>query len=434
MRLKIEKIGINGEGIGYYHRIPVFCDGALPEEIIDVKLPTTKEKYYRIKNYKVITPSPLRIKPLCPLQEKCGGCRLMHMDIQAQKKWKRELLVEALWKYGHVKEHFIRDMKESDDAFYYRNACKLPIQELDGKIVSGMYQPNTNHFVPIETCIIHSKELESLRKEVLSVLNKHSIHAYNPKTKTGLRYLVLRTLQEESQCTLVTGKDTFEETLIDDLMKIPTLVSLSQSIQTDKHAHEIFGKKIQTLAGKDTISFTINDISLELSADSFFQLNYEQASKLYAMAIQKIDPCDTLVEAYCGVGAMSLLANDKAKHIIGIEYVPNAIENAKRNASANNRTIDFIVGDAAKQLKKICKERKVDTLLVDPPRSGLDDAFIQTVLENEIHKIIYISCNPATLGKNLKLLKHKYQVRTVIPFDLFPNTPQVESITVLERG
>lgn len=434
MKIKIEKIGINGEGIGYYHRIPIFCDGALPEEIINVKIPTTEAKYYRVKEYTIISPSPLRVKPICPYQKECGGCGLMHMDLEVQKKWKRELLVEALWKYGHVKDHFIRDMKDSENSIHYRNACKLPVQEVNGKIVTGMFQPNSNHFIPIETCMIHTKELEDLRKQVLHILNKHSFPAFNPKSKTGLRYLVLRTLSNESQCTLVTGKDTISKELIDDLMNIPTLVSLSQSIQTDKHAHEIFGKRIQLLAGKETISFMINGISLELSADSFFQLNTEQASKLYDMAVQKIDKCDTLVEAYCGIGAMSILASSKAKHIIGIEYVPNAIENAKRNAMKNETQIEFIVGDAAKQLKKICKERKVDALLVDPPRSGLDDAFIETVLENEIKRIVYVSCNPATLGKNLKLLKQKYQVRTVIPFDLFPNTPQVESITVLERG
>ena len=434
MKIKIEKIGINGEGIGYYRRIPIFCDGALPEEIINVKLPTTEAKYYRVKEYTIISPSPLRVKPICPYQKECGGCGLMHMNLEAQKKWKRELLVEALWKYGHVKDHFIRDMKDAKNSLHYRNACKLPVQEVNGKIVTGMFQPNSNHFIPIETCMIHTKELEDLRKQLLHILNKHSFPAFNPKSKNGLRYLVLRTLSNESQCTLVTGKDTISKELIDDLMNIPTLVSLSQSIQTDKHAHEIFGKKIQLLAGKETISFMINGISLELSADSFFQLNTEQASKLYDMAVQKIDTCDTLVEAYCGIGAMSILASSKAKHIIGIEYVPNAIENAKRNALKNETQIEFIVGDAAKQLKKICKERKVDALLVDPPRSGLDDAFIETVLENEIKRIVYVSCNPATLGKNLKLLKQKYQVRTVIPFDLFPNTPQVESITVLERG
>ena len=333
-----------------------------------------------------------------------------------------------------MKEHFIRDMKGTSQTLHYRNACKLPVQEVNGILVTGMYQPNSNHFIPIEDCLIHSEQVENLRKQILFILNKHAFPAYNPKTKSGLRYLVLRSIQEESQCTFITGKDTISKELIQDLMRIPTLVSLSQSVQTDKHTHEIFGKRIQLLAGKETISFSINGISLELSADSFFQLNTTQASKLYEMAIQKIDTCHTLVEAYCGVGAMSILACKKANVIIGIEYVPNAIENAKRNAQNNDAKIEFIVGDAGKELKKICKERKVDAILVDPPRSGLDDTFIETVLENDIKRIIYVSCNPATLGKNIKLLKREYQVRTVIPFDLFPNTPQVESITVLERG
>ena len=179
----------------------------------------------------------------------------------------------------------------------------------------------------------------------------------------------------------------------------------------------------------------LKDIDLQLSPDSFFQLNKPQAERLYELAIQKIDPCDSLVEAYCGVGAMSIMAADKAKSVIGIESVEAAVNNAEANALLNHVDdhVRFLCKDASEGMQYVLSRKNVDVLLADPPRSGMDEAMINTILSSSIRKIVYISCNPATLGKNIKDLKKEYDVRTVIPFDMFPGTPHIESITVLER-
>lgn len=436
MKLRIEKIGINGEGIAYYQHKPVFVEELIPGDIADITLEKQGDRFYRGTCKKLLQRSSFYQKPICPLQKECGGCAMMHMVDDAQNEWKRKLLIEAVYKYGNVKEHFVRDMHSSEKTLGYRSACKLPVQEHNGKLVTGMYKIGTNHFVPIEDCLVHHPALETFRKQILNVLNRHQLSAYSPKTKQGLRYLVLRHIQGHGQCTLVTGNDNITTKLIDELMSIPTMEGLFQSIQTNKKTHEVFGPTTKLLAGNATIRFEMLGIPLYLSPTSFFQLNIEQAEKLYAMAIQKLDTCSSLVEAYCGVGAMSLLAHKKAKHILGIEYVPEAIQNAKQSALELHldKQIQFVAGEAAKELQHYLQHHTVDALLVDPPRSGLDDKMIQTILSSNIHRIIYISCNPATLGKNLKQLKRAYQVRTIIPFDLFPNTPQVESLTVLERG
>lgn len=435
MKLTVQKLGINGEGIAYLDSKPVFIDGALPTEVVDVTLTSRTITYAKAKINKIIKKSNDRVEPQCPYQKDCGGCSLMHMNEKAQSYYKRQLLVEALWKYGHVRENLVRDMHESKHALEYRSACKLPVQEKNGKLVTGMYKPNSNIFVEIKSCKAHTKEVEFLRTSILHVLNKYHLTAYNPKTRKGIRYLVIRSIQNHGGCTLVTGTNKFSEELINDLMKIEGLETISQSINTNKKSTAIFGKETRVLAGNPYITVRIDDIELQLSSESFFQLNVGQAIALYHLAVDKIDPCDLLVEGYCGVGAMSLLAHKKAKSIIGIESIPQAIINANENAKKNHfdEHIRFICDDAGKSYKKISQNHTVDTLLVDPPRSGIDDAFLETILQNPPKKLIYISCNPSTLGKNLKVLKQYYQVRTVIPFDLFPNTPHVESLTVLTK-
>ncbi len=435
MKLTIQKMGINGEGIAYIHKKPVFIDGALPKEVVDATITEEKENYAKAKLNRILQKSTDRVKPSCPLQKECGGCALMHLSSKSQSYYKRQLLVEALWKYAHVKENLVRHTHESKENFAYRSACKLPVQEVNDRLVTGMYKPNSNYFVEIDDCKAHTPAVERLRKEVLDVLNKHHLHAYDKKKETGIRYLVLRSIQNHGQLTLVTGKDNLEQSLIDDLASIEGLDTVAQSINTAKKGVSIFGPKTIVLSGEPYITIHIDDIELQLSNESFFQLNVEQAIALYRLAIDKIDPCHKLVEGYCGIGAMSLLANKKSQSIVGIESIPQAIENANKNALINHLDdhIRFVCDDAGQAYKKIASKSKVDTLLIDPPRTGIDDAFLETILKNPPEKIIYISCNPSTLGKNLKVLKQYYQVRTVIPFDLFPNTPHVESLTVLTK-
>lgn len=434
-QIQIVKLGINGEGIGYDHKYPVFVDGALPGEEVLVEITQKTPTYSKGVVKKRLTTSPFRRKPVCPYHAQCGGCGLQHLDYQQQSTLKKQLLEEALWKYGHVKKDLVRKMHDSDQELGYRNQCKLPFGESQGKLFNGFYQKGTNHFMPIETCLAHSEELETLRKQVLNILNSFQLKPYNHSQKSGLRYLVLRVIQGKGQLLLVTGKDILPEACLDSLMELDALQSIHQSKNTHKKILSPYDVPSQKLRGEDTITIQVSNLSIQLSPESFFQLNLPQAQRLYELAVAKIDSCHTLVEAYCGVGVMSLLAKEKADIIYGIESVPQAITNAKKNIALNGlkHPFRFRCEDAAVGLQQIAKTETVNTVLVDPPRSGLNDAFLHAIEQTLPKRIVYVSCNPATLAKNLKVLKHHYQVLTVIPFDLFPNTPHVETIVVLSR-
>lgn len=433
MKLKFKKMGINGEGIGYIDHKPVFCDGVLPYEEAEIDIIEQKKNYAKAQLKKITWFSKERIKTDYAYYVE-EGCPLFIMKYEAQLKYKKQILEETLLKYGNVKSHFVRDFHPSPITLGYRSQCKLPVQESRGHVVTGMYVPGTNHFHPIKRSLIQSEALENARIQIMKLVDHSHLHAYDAKQEKGLRYLVLRVIDGSMQCTLVTGKDKVHKELVEDIMKIDGMCGLFQSINTDPKAVSIFGSKIHKLAGEDTMQVKLHDISLHLAPESFFQLNVQQAQDMYQTAVSKIDKCNTLVEAYCGVGAMSLLAHKKAKHIIGIESVESAVNNANENAKLNGiDNATFICEDAAIGIQKIAQERTIDTLLVDPPRSGMDEAMLEAIEKALPKKIIYISCNPATLAKNLKILKHNYHVATIIPYDLFPHTPHIETITVLER-
>ena len=432
VRIKIKKLGINGEGIGYKDRIPVFVDGALKDELVDITITRDFPKYKIAKLNRIIEPSIKRVTPICAYINECSACPLMHEERDEQLFDKREFLIEALHKYAKIDKKIVRNI-HGGKALGYRNECKLPIREINNQLVTGMYKPNSNSFIPIEECVVHDKELERIRKEVLNVLNKHNLKAYNKKTKQGLRYLVLRYI-DSAELTLITGNNTeLSDAVIQDLSKIEGLISISESINTTKNDPSIFGTSIKNIYGEESIPLKINDLTLSLSPAAFFQLNTEMAKELYDMAISKIDKCNVLVEAYAGIGAMSMLAHKKANRIYAIENNKDAVSDGKVNAEMNKiKNIEFILDDASHGLYKVARKTYIDTLLVDPPRSGLDNKMIEAITHILPNKIVYVSCNPATLAKNLNILKKYYKIRTIIPFDLFPNTPLVESITVLE--
>lgn len=436
MKLKIVKTGINGEGIAYDHQTPVFIDGVLPGEIAEVKITSENKTYKKAEKIKLIQTSSARRMPPCKNTHVCDGCPYMIMNYEEQLKQKQAMLTEALYKYGNVRAHFVRQIRPSESELGYRSACKLPIQEFHGRLTAGMYVRGSNHFQPITSCIVHEADLERIKKSILRILNQHHFNAYNAKKQSGIRFLFIRVLDGNAQISLITGRNTeFSKEVLREMMAIDGVKAVSQSINTETKGASFFGSSAKTLAGSDTLSVAMRGIHFELSPESFWQLNPKQAEKMYTYAVAKIDPCDLLVETYCGIGAISMLASKKAKKVIGVENNPQAIKNAKQTAKNNEiQNCDFIAGDAADGIYKIAKKAKIDILIADPPRSGMDDRMLKAIADTNPKKIIYISCNPSTLAKNLKFLKQKYHVVTITPFDLFPETPLCESVTVLERG
>ena len=357
----------------------------------------------------------------------------MSVNYAEQLRIKKELLEGALEKYFmHID---VPDVVASEKIIQYRNKCNLPVFENHGKLINAMYRQGSNHPIFFDECAIHAEKVEQIRKKVLKILNYHKLKAYEHKEKKGLRQLVIRGFGEQYQLVLISGNDKFDKKLIEDLLNIEGVVSVYQGINTVKNPVHLLNEKIRCIGGKKKITFKSGEYKLSLSPDAFFQLNESQAERIYTDVSKLIDQkVSTIVEAYSGIGAISLYLHDKAEEVIGIELIESAVRDGKENADLNNiENISFICDDASKALRKIAKHKPIDVLVVDPPRSGLDDEILTTILKTGTRKIIYISCNPATLAKNLEVLSEKYEVRSIQPYDMFPQTAHVETVVLLSK-
>ena len=433
MKLEIVKAGINGEGIAFFKRKPVFIEGCFPDEVVDADL-IDEGRHYKGRLKAVLKKSPERIKPVCSYADKCGACALMGLKYDGQLAIKMQLLENALYKYAEY-EGKIEGIVRSDDVYGYRNKCNLPIISYNGKLVNALYKQGSNHPCLITTCFIHEESVEEIRRKILDVLNRYKLQAYDRREKKGMRQLIVRAFDKGAQAVLVTGNDTLKENVIADLKKIKGLKSLFQGINTVRDPIRMMPEKLRPLFGKEKIEVKSLNYELELSPQAFFQLNHKQAEQIYKDAAALIKEKQKLViEGYCGIGTISLAMHDKAEKIIGIEIIEKAIKDAKDNAKKNKvENVEFRCGDAAKEIRKIVEKEKADVIVVDPPRTGLDDELLKTLLKSKAKQIIYISCNPSTLGKDLYILKKEYEIHLVRGYDMFPNTPLVETLVELVR-
>lgn len=435
MKVKIERMGINGEGIGYLNKQPIFVEGALVGEMVDVKITDRQKRYSKAQLIKVLHKSEDRKNKECKYANACGACSLMHAKYDAQVRYKVDGLKQTLIRYAQVNPRCVQKVVKNENPFAYRNSFKLPFSMVDNKLELGLYMPGSNYFVAIESCMIHELDLERVRKELLEIFRQNKCVAYDYKKKKGLRTLVVRGFEGKYQVCIVTGEDILSQTIIEQCMKIEGIHSLWQSVHTQKKGVDIFGKKMIHLAGDRLLPFTLDTLKMNVSPKSFFQLNTTQAKKLYEIIASMVEqPVDLIVEAYSGIGAISLYLKDKAKRLVGIEYISDAVSNANRNAQLNKvKNVEFICGDAAEKLVQFSKKGNIDVLVVDPPRTGLDEAMIECILKGRIKKLIYVSCNPATLGKNIAELQSRYTVEKVVPVDMFSQTAHVESVVLLKR-
>ena len=432
--VRIKRWGINGEGIGYVNKKPIFLMNALLDEVVEFEIVQEYDKYYVGKTTKVLQESPRRHHAVCPIWQECGGCSLMHVDYKGQVRMKEQILKEALKKYADF-EGEILPLVKNPEVLAYRNSCKLPFSMVDEKIATGMYARNSNTFIPLERCYVHSKVLEKVRAEIVEIMNRYDAQSYNKKKVQGFRSLVLKEMEGKVQVVFVTDLVKMDDRIVQDVMALDEVVSVWQNMKRDQESEvQVFGKTMKHLAGIEKMDVEINDLTLRLLPRSFFQLNTRQASQLYDLVKEWTPESDTIVEAFSGIGAMSLLVADKAKKVIGIESIQDAVDNANENAQLNHKeNVEFICGDAEAELKNVCDVQRVDTLIVDPPRTGLSDGMKEMLLESNVQTIVYVSCNPSTLAKDLNVLRHKYAVDKVQPFDMFSQTPHVETVVLMHR-
>ncbi|MFC4769236.1 23S rRNA (uracil(1939)-C(5))-methyltransferase RlmD [Effusibacillus consociatus] len=440
--MDVNRLGINGEGIGYVERQVVFVDGALPGEKVTARITHVEPKFARAKLLRIVKESEQRVKPPCPVYEHCGGCSLQHLDYQAQLEWKRELVRESFARYTGRSDLPIQPTIGMDHPWEYRNKAQLPVALVGGKVLAGLYAPGSHKLVDTSACAIQHPTTNEIMRVVRDTLEELKIPIYHEKKHSGIvRTIVPRIGFEtgEVQLTLVTRTEELpkKKELVERLRdRLPYLTSIMQNINPAKTSL-IFGDKTILLWGKERIEERLGEVRFALSPRAFFQLNPEQTAKLYNLVAEaaSLTGEETVVDAYCGVGTIGLWLAPKAKEVLGIDVIPEAIEDARENAVRSGiRNARFEVGLAEKILvDRLKKGFRPDVVVVDPPRTGCDQSLLRAMLKASPARIVYVSCNPSTLAKDCNILLEKYEIENIQPVDLFPQTAHVECCTLLVR-
>ena len=429
LELDVKKIGINGEGIAYYNKKIVFIDNALPKEKVKVEIVEETDKFIKADLKEIIVKSPYRVNPICPKYYECGGCSLQHLSYNEQLYMKRELVIEALEKYSGLnpRKFEIKKTLGMTNPNNYRNKVSAPIKDLNGG-AWGMYKPNTNHLVILHDCIVQYNDLNECLNEIVKMMDKLG---FKPKSKNEglIKYIVARqsSYTKEIQVTFILGETKTDITpLVNEVKTLKNVVSIYSDINKGE-SPDIFGTKLKKHYGEDYITDKLDNYIFNLLPNAFFQLNPSQAVVLYneTKKAAKLSLKEKVVDCYCGVGTISLWVSKLAKEVIGIENNKESIKSANENASNNKvKNVSFICGDATIELDKI---NDIDVIIADPPRSGMRDLTYK-ILDKEPKRVVYVSCNPSTLAKDLKVLSKKYEVRYIQPIDMFPYTPNVECV------
>lgn len=440
--LTIKRLGINGEGVGYFKRKVVFVPGALPGEEIVAEATNVQNSFIEGKVKKIRRSSPDRVAPPCPVFDKCGGCQLQHLKYDAQLREKRDIIIQAFEKYTKLdmSKLDVRPTMGMENPWNYRNKSQLQVGVEKQKVIAGLYGMNSHELIDITECKVQHEGTNKVSQVVKQILQELQIPIYNERTRKGLiRTIVTRVGIEtgELQVVLITTKQEIPkiELLIKKIkQRLPEVKSIMQNINGEKTSL-IFGERTLHLAGKETIQEVLGDLQFELSARAFFQLNPTQTVKLYdeVKKAAALTGKEKVVDAYCGVGTIGLWLAKEVGEIRGMDVIQESIEDARKNAKSHGFfAAKYEVGKAENVIPKWLKEGwKPDVVVVDPPRVGLDNGLLETIRKVKPKKVIYVSCNPSTLAKDVAALEKFYKVEYLQPVDMFPHTSHVECIARL---
>jgi tRNA (uracil-5-)-methyltransferase len=438
--LTIKRLGINGEGVGYFKKQVVFVPGALPGEEVVVEATNIHPKYAEAKIKKIRKRSPYRVTPKCPFYEQCGGCQLQHLDYEAQLREKRDIVIQAFERHCRlpIETLSIRPTIGMDDPWHYRNKSQFQVGAKKGEVIAGLYGLNSHQLIDISECLIQHPATNRVTNIVKMILQDLHIPIYNERTKTGVvRTIVARVGFHTGDVQLVLITATKEiprkQLLIDEIKRrLPEVKSIVQNINGRKTSL-IFGEETKLLEGEEYIQEVLGDLSFELSARAFFQLNPVQTVKLYdeVKKAAALTGTEKVVDAYCGVGTIGLWLAKDAREVRGMDTIPEAIEDAKKNAKKHGFTnMMYTTGKAETLLPKWVNEGWMpDVIVVDPPRTGCDSALLQTILRVQPKRVVYVSCNPSSLARDIDVLRERYHVDYIQPVDMFPHTAHVECVS-----
>ena len=440
--IEIGSLGSSGEGVGRYNGFTVFVQGALPQEKVRVRIAEVKKNYASGKLLKVIEASKDRVKPECPIYELCGGCQLQHVSYAGQLQLKQQQVQDALERIGHQKHLKALPTLGAENPWNYRNKVAFPIGREKGKTIIGCFAQGTHRIIDASHCLIQEQANNEAITAVREVMDKLGISVYDEDRHTGImRHVVARTgIKGKLMVVLVTAvaKLPKEKEIVKMLRsRLPHMVSLQQNIQTYRN-NVILGRETKVLWGSQTIKASLDKFAFNVSARSFFQVNTKQAEKLYAKALEyaQLSGKETVIDAYCGTGTISLYLAQKARKVYGVEIVSPAIRDAQKNARENNiRNAEFIVGDCTKVMPRLYQQGiRADVVVVDPPRAGCTEEVLKTFANMQPKRIVYVSCNPATLARDIEILgKLGYKAEKVQPVDMFSQTSHVESVALINR-
>ena len=439
--MTIEDLGNNGEGVGKIEGFTLFVEGAIPGDEVEVRVVKAKKNYGYGKLMQIIKPSLHRIQPPCPYVPRCGGCQIQHIDYGKQLNLKRKKVQSHLERIGGLKDIKVHPTIGMDKPYHYRNKALFPIGMENGEVQIGFFAPRSHRIIDMNQCLIQHPITEKVIELVRDFVKKHSISIYDEKEHTGLlRHILVRTswhTQEVQVCFVINGTEIpYVDILIQELQQIPHLAGVILSRNTER-TNVALGETIEVLWGKECITDYIGELEFRISPLSFFQVNPIQTKVLYDKALEYagLTGEEIVWDAYCGIGTISLFLAQKAKKVYGVEIVEAAIENAKVNAKLNQiENVEFFVGKAEEVIPQKLRYEgiKADVIVVDPPRKGCDPVLLDTIVDMAPKRIVYVSCDSATLARDLKILMEKgYEVKEVQPVDMFGHTVHVESIILM---
>lgn len=443
IEVDIAGLGHSGEGVGRYHDFTVFVPQALPGERVAVTVETVKPSYAKARLDRLVVPSPGRVPPPCPVYDTCGGCQLQHLDYPAQLEAKRRAVTDAVERIGKLAGVAVHPVIGAADPWRYRNKMQFPVGLAGGRVAVGCYAQGSHAIVDADDCLIQPAANNAVARAVRAAVADLGLAPYDEATGRGVvRHILGRvgTASGEVMAVIVTATGDLPRAgeLIARLRRdVPGLVSVVHNVNPQR-TNVVLGRRTVTLWGKDTITDRLGDFVFNISAVSFFQVNTPQAAVLYDKAVEYagLTGGETVIDAYCGTGTITLFLARRAARVYGIEVVAPAIADARKNAAANGITnAEFIVGDAVEMMPRLYKEGvRPDTVVVDPPRAGCAPAVLDAFVRMAPARIVYVSCNPASLARDLAVLAAAgYVTREIQPVDMFPQTYHVESVVRVQR-
>lgn len=439
--------GYEGEGIAKVEgNFPIFIEGALKGEKVNVRIVKVNKKFAFGKLIDIIEASPERCEAKCDLHKRCGGCKLQHSTYKEQLNFKFERVKDCITKIGKLDESIVKFPLGMEEPWRYRNKVQLPIGIVNGELKIGFFAPRSHEIIDMETCLIQDEVADKVVQLTREWIKKNDIKPYNVDGKYDesgiLRHIMIRRgfTTNEVMVVLVTNgaklpnKDEFIKLMVDN---IPGIKSIVQNINS-KPTNVILGQECITLWGEPTISDYIGKFKFNISPLSFFQVNPIQTEVLYGKALEyaKLSGDETVFDAYCGTGTITLFLSQKAKKVYGVEIIPQAIENANINAKENNvDNVEFFVGESEVVIPDLIDRGiKADVVVVDPPRKGCDVKLLSAITHINAERIVYVSCDPSTLARDLAILEENgYKTTSVQPVDMFPHTSHIENVALLVK-